>query len=435
MKDNNKIKYPKILVISNNVFSETSNNGKTLASFFTDFPSDNIAQLYFNNESPNHDYYNQYFRITDSEMIKSFGSKNHPGKVMKRIKKNDLEIKKDTSGANYTSKIKKYNFFRIGRELLWMSKKWQTENLNEWLDKFSPDIIFFCAGDSGFAYNVTEYIQKKFNSKLVVYITDDYILPRKTLSPFWGIRRRYIYSKMKKIVQKSDLYLTISEEMRKTYKNLFGIDSSLAMNMTESLKQEGNLKEDEGTISLVYAGGLHFKRYETLNLIAQAIKKYNAEFKEKKAILKIYSGSKLDEKMQNLLNIPGASEYCGSLNSKELKSVLNQCDIPIHVESFDKKSIESTRLSLSTKIPEYLSLKKPILAVGPNKIASMSYLEDCAFCITNPENLYEKLKILLNDRELKNNLSRKALVKYEKKHQKEVELKLLVDKIINVNKF
>ena len=58
------------------------------------------------------------------------------------------------------SKIKKYNIFRIGREILWLTQKWKTTSLDIWLEEFSPEIIFLCAGDSGFSYDITDYIQK-----------------------------------------------------------------------------------------------------------------------------------------------------------------------------------------------------------------------------------------------------------------------------------
>lgn len=425
--------YPRILVISNNAFSSITNNGKTLASFFKNFPAENIAQLYFNQELPSDNYYKKYYRITDLEIIKSFFSKVEPGEIIESLNFEKTNIIDRKNKSNLKSKIKKYNIFRIGREILWLTQKWKTTSLDIWLEEFSPEIIFLCAGDSGFSYDITDYIQKKFNSKLVIYITDDYILPRKIYSPFWRIRRNYIYAKMKKAVQKSDLFITISEEMRVTYKNLFGVDSILAMNMTENMRDPKYLIEDKEKIRLVYTGGLHYKRYETLNLLGRSIEKYNSKTKGKKAFLEIYSSSVPDEKIKRSLNIEGASKYCGSLNQHELKIVLNQCNIPVHVESFESKCIESTKLSISTKIPEYLSLGKPILAIGPQEVASIKYLMDCALCITNPKDIYMELIKILEDNEIKEILSEKAMIKFEKNHQKEIVLNNLMNKIIDIN--
>ena len=177
--------------------------------------------------------------------------------------------------------------------------------------------------------------------------------------------------------------------------------------------------------NFLYAGGLHFKRYETLNLLAKSIAKYNLNTKGKKAILKIYSGSEPSRDIKRYLNIKGASMFCGSLTPQELKVELNRCDIPVHVESFDRKCIESTRLSISTKIPEYLSLGKPVLAIGPSEVASMKYLEECAFCITNSDIIYEELMKFLADNKLKENLSNEALNKFNKNHNTDIYVKVM----------
>lgn len=424
--------YPRILVISNNSFSDTKNNGKTLASFFKGIPSEKIAQLYFNSEIPTDKEYNNYFQITDSEIVRSWISSKSPGKVIRNYgdQRNNNSI---TRKARVISRIKKYEIVRICREVFWNPKKWNTEKLNQWLIEFSPQIIFLCAGDSGFAYDIAEDIKRRFQTKSIIYITDDYILPRKTISLFWWIRRKIIYEKMEKAVQKSNMFITISEEMRQTYKGLFGIDSTLAMNMTESLKDDKEGIQNNELITLVYAGGLHFKRYKTLGLLAKAIAKFNLESSDKKAFLQIYSGSQPNKGVEKYLNIHGTSKYCGSLNQVELKKVLNKCDIPVHVESFDSKSIESTKLSISTKIPEYLSLGKPVLAIGPSEVASIKYLQDSAFCITQSQTIYANFKRLLNDDDLRQKLAKRSLIKYKNNHDPDVVGKGLKKSILRLS--
>ena len=427
--------YPRILVISNNSFSDITNNGKTLASFFDKYPVNNIAQLYFNPESPSYTHYHNYFRITDNDIVKCVLKKNDKcGEIIYH----QVDSGSKSSQQKYNcliNKIKKYNIVRLIREAFWSTQKWKTVSLCQWLNEFSPEIIFLCAGDCGFAYDITRYVQKKYDAKLVVYITDDYVLPRKSISPFWWLRRNYILNKMRDAVNGSDLFITISKQMKEEYKKLFGKDSILAVNMVESMKDESTYVKNKYVLTLVYTGGLHYRRYITLNLLAQSLKKYNiASGNGPKAYLKIYSAQNPNDKVLKCLNIKNASEFCGKLNSKQLKKVLNSCDIPVHVESFDRKSIESTRLSISTKISEYLSLGKAVLAIGPHQIASMEYLKDSAFCITNQNNIYSDLKKLFNNNELRKTLSEKASLKYEENHKKEIVSKQFISNILSVYK-
>lgn len=429
----NKIKYPRILVISNNAFSDTSNNGKTLASFFKEYPEDKIAQLYFCSETPNNKHCHNYFRITDEDVIKCFVKKSNicGSRIYGKITLKNRSYQR--GNCSLATILKNYDLFRIIRELFWKREKWKTELLEQWLTEFSPKIIFFCAGDSGFAYDITTYIQEKFRAKLVMYITDDDVLPRKTISPFCRLRRNYILNKTRNAVGRSDLFITISQQMKDIYRELFNKDSIVAVNMTESMKDESITSKNNKEITLVYAGGIHYKRYITLNLLAQSLKKYNNDpNNKKKAYLKIYSTQEHSRVILKYLDVEGASKFCGKLNAIQLKSVLNSCDIPVHVESFDSKSIESTKLSISTKIPEYLSLGKPVLAIGPSEVASIQYLEDSAFCIIKIDCIYSEVKKLLNDTKLCKELSQKALLKFQKNHKTEIVLKKLIENIINV---
>lgn len=405
---------PRILVVSNNSFSKTTNNGKTLASFFKKFPSENIAQLYFNPEIPTESHYINYFRITDKDIINGILKRREIGKKITIFK--DSKIKSEKK-KNKRIPLKKLELARIFREVLWSTNIWKTENLNIWLDEFQPEVLFFCAGDSGFAYDIAKHIKERYGTKLIVYITDDYILPRRRINLFWWLRRNLILKKMDKSIDQSDLFITISKEMSKVYKQIFGKDSIVAANMSESMKMPLNMtiNQESSRIEFIYAGGIHYNRYKTLEMLGKTIEKYNLkkDVSAKEAILKIYTGNIPNEKILSKINIEGSSQYCGSLNKEELKVALNKADILVHVESFDRKCIESTRLSVSTKIPEYLSIEKPILAIGPEEVASMKYLYDAALCITDPDDLYEDIKALLEDNDIKVRLENKAKIKYQ----------------------
>lgn len=430
MKKNYEKQFPRILVISNNPFSTVNNNGKTLASLFDSYPSRKLAQLYFSQEDPSHPLYNNFYRISDNDILRKFFHKTKSCGNEVFYKASFLE-NKDNLKSKKNIKIPKNSFFRILRELIWSKSLWNSKEFNLWLERFSPDIVFLCAGDSGFAYTITNYIKNKFGSKLVIYITDDYILPRKTISVFWWIRRNFIFSKMKNAINQSDLLLTISEKMQRSYKYLFNKESIIALNTPPSLISDySNDKNARDKQVLVYAGGLHYKRYVTLSLLAKAIYDYNkTQLPENKVFLQIYSNTIPKERIRKKLCFENASGFLGSLNHEELKKVLNKADIMVHVEAFDKKSIEATRLSVSTKIPEYLSLGKPILAIGPCQIASMEYLEDCSFCINNKEDIYRKVSKFLSDEKLRKVISEKALEKYHKNHEKEKVNGFFIDSI------
>ena len=99
----------------------------------------------------------------------------------------------------------------------------------------------------------------------------------------------------------------------------------------------------------------------------------------------------------------------------------------VFVESFEEKYIDKTKYSLSTKVPEYLSLKKPILAIGPKNVGSMKYLKDVAQCVHDISDLEEKIEELLFNPKLVSSLKKKSEEKYLKNHNNEINIKKFYD--------
>lgn len=380
----------KILIVSNNALSETNNNGKTLLSLVRGYPKENISQLYFSDETPSFINCNNFYKITDTDIIK----KNFGSEVSQSTEK--LKQSEKKSSSKLRSLIKNYEFFRLGREALWKYVSFDKDNLIKWVEKQNPDVIFFCAGDSLFAYDITDLLVRYFETKLVVYITDDYILPRVNLSIFWWMRRNLILDKMQSLIPSSDLFVVISNKMRAEYKKIFHKESVVFLNTPTEVEYKLEQLDNE-RVELIYAGGFHYNRWKVLNKIAVAIEFYNSQNPAKKAFLSIYSNSEPNKHILKKINIEGSSEFYGQLNETELSHKLNESDILVHAEAFDRKSKHSTMLSVSTKIPEYLVLSKTILAVGPVEIASIDYLSNRknVFMITKDKDIKAQVFKLL----------------------------------------
>lgn len=387
-----------ILVVSNNPFSETNNNGKTLASLVRDHPKENVFQLYFSEEYPSFEVCNNFFKISDLDILKrKNGNQVLVGREISTEKKTNIKNDK----ISILTSIKNNQFSRSVRESIWNLASFDKSSMFDWIEERNIDVVIFCAGDSIFAYDIVMSIVKRYNTKLVVYITDDYVLPRVNMSAFWWLRRQIIMKKMKTTIGRADLFLTISNKMREKYKAIFNKDSLIYYNNPENIFLEGIYKENE-KIELIYAGGFHYNRWKVLHKIAKSIEKYN-DNATKKAFLSVYSNSIPSKRILNRLNVNSASQYLGQLNSEELKIKLNKADILVHVEAFDNKSKASTMLSFSTKISEYIYLNKAILAVGPSEVASIEYLSkiESTLLIDNINELDKKLSNFF----AKNNIS------------------------------
>lgn len=349
---------PKVLVITVNPFSSTQNNGKTFASIFKNFPSENIAQIYKSGDiDKNVPNCNRYFNINTNNYID----------------KNDLIKEIDGWKEVLIDQIRSNNFCRLTRDILIILKGWKSDALIKWINDFKPELIFFCGGDALYLYNTTLKIAVENRCQLIYFITDDYVLPRFSLDLFYWIRLGWMRRLFKKTSRHSAEIYCISDKMRIIYEKNFKISSKIIMHCVKLLKNDYN-STASNHISFIYTGGLHFNRWKVLAMIGDCLRELS-----KKGItgtLRIYSKQNPNSRMLRSLHKPPYISYCGSLEENELKEIQTKADVLVHVESFDYKSKKSTFLSISTKISEYMSLGRCIFAIGPSEVASIQYLCD-----------------------------------------------------------
>ena len=86
-----------------------------------------------------------------------------------------------------------------------------------------------------------------------------------------------------------------------------------------------------------------------------------------------------------------------------IPTILSQGDLLFLPLSFRKESIRYTRLSISTKLSEYMATGRPLLVYAPENIAITEFVRnnECAFILSekNPEILAEKIVFILTAQE------------------------------------
>lgn len=408
----------KILVISHNVFSKTSSMGRTLANFFIDTPKENIAQLYFHSEVPTTDVCENYFRITDFEILKK--SKKNIGNV---FSKEDIrkELKSERIDVGVEAKI--YSFGRqrkpymyIGRNLLWASKKWKNEKLRKWIDEFNPDVIFFASGDYVFPYRIAIDIANERNIPIVTYVCDDYyFLNAKSISPLYYLNRFWYKRTLKGLFHKHNKLVAICNKISYDYRKEFGVEAETVMTSSQLSRFED--KPDGSELKISYIGNMGYKRHIPLVEIGQSLK----EITDNKIMLDVYSAENRPEILSEL-NEQNGIRFKGSIPYNKVVEVMNDSDILVHVESMDELCRKKVRYSVSTKIADSLSCGRCLFAYGPSDVASIEYLmeNDCACVVTDKNELRVALTKLIEDDLYRKLLADKAVTVSKDNHNKSV---------------
>lgn len=383
--------YPNVLIISHNVIRSNTSNGKTIFSIFRNWPKGNLLQLYFSSEFPENLGDISYLRIRDLDVLSSFwNSPNRFGTV--------FETFVNSVSDNRRLRFNKPIIFNILRDFIWSFRK-KNYTLYEWIDKRKPDFIFFVASNNRFSYDYAFELATKYNAKLIVYFTDDYIL-QSTWNPIRLFHGNLMRKRFNRICSDSFLRLAIGEKLCKEYGLISQRDFIPVMNIPVLYKDGLNVSSRvNGKFILLYSGNLSLRRWKNLLEIAKVIKDLRLTNIE----LNIYSIEKLNSFQLYFFKKYEFVHFKGSVNDDFILSqLIKGSDVVIHVESFDKSMIEVTKFSISTKLSEYLAYGKCILSYGPSEVASMNFLQSEKLSIhcNNNKDLRKELLVLYEDREI-----------------------------------
>ncbi|OPB97077.1 hypothetical protein BAS10_08555 [Elizabethkingia meningoseptica] len=360
----------KVLLIANNSFSDSSNNGKTYEAIFSEFNKSDIAQLFFSqNENPDFKYCNNYFKITDKDVLFNFFSKVKRGEKLKNVKQ--LNQRNENIIEHKKSKIfsffqKKAGYLVLLRDFIWSFNTWKTKKLKNWINDFNPDIIFFVGGDMEFPHIIAKWVSQEYKIPLVIYFTDDYVI--------FPVNRNFLDKLKKKrankfyidTVKRSSLRFVIGDLMAKEYKNYFNCEFNSIMNSIELTDFEEYIGGNDKLV-ISYFGGLHLNRWKMICRLGKLL--------SDNYTINVYTIDTPSAEIINEFEISKVN-YCGAVRGNALRNKILESDILLHVESDDEYYMNLTRLSVSTKIPEYLISGRAILGFGPPELASMKILSD-----------------------------------------------------------
>jgi hypothetical protein len=417
MNSNNN--YPRLLIVSHNPFS-LINNGKTFTALFKGWPKDNIAQLYLSTDVPDFSVCHKFFQLHDIDILRrALFNRRVRGR---RITYSDLPqmiaFRHTITTDHFLQLLRGHvdPFSLIARDLLWNIAGYKTRELQRFIDEFDPHVVYFQSYKSVFAFSIAKWLCKSKSIPLIIGITDDQVSGKFTLDPFFWIQLTRVKRAFKSLILSSDVLCggciaLGGDRMAEEYKSRFGGNYIVAMNAIAE-PDLPNHTPINGLVKFMYAGCLGLSRWKVLALIAECLEELYRD-EDIHGELSIYSFDQPRAKASALLNTPHCCSFNGVLNADQLSTAKAHSDVLVHVESFDKKNKHITRLSMSTKIPEYLASRRCIFAVGPGDVASMQYLVDYDLGITvvsdNKATIKEALKKIIRDAEMRSMYANKGV--------------------------
>jgi len=408
----------RILILSHNPFSETNNMGKTLSLLFSEFSSEDVAQIYLRGDTPQTVKFNKFYSISDYDMLKSALGKKSFGVIASPINTSSEmtdEPSKESSIKNLLYKLGsgKSAWINLMRDSIWKERNWKNSSLIEWVDAFSPQVIFYASGESCFSFKIAMNLANHYQIPLVTYFCDDYYFYSKnSISPIYRIYIRKLKKYIENVINHSSELVFISPSMEKTYKDHFGKNGHIIMTPSPELMDTQTEKIQHNKIIMSYLGNVSLRMQSIID-IGQIIYENYSD----KIDFNLYTGENKSSNIHKLKSCKGIN-FMGSVSSKQAGSIMQESDILLHTESFEKNMIQLVKHSISTKIPQILGIGKCMLAYGPKGIASIDYLIDnnCAIVCTNQKDLKEAMNLLCSNALPINEYEKRAMETARKNH-------------------
>lgn len=315
-----------------------------------------------------------------------------------------------------------HEFLYYLHEAVWRSRLWRDKQFDRFIKKASPDILFAFATSPYILWPLIQYLKKHTACKVVLLVADD-VYGSYDRCAFY--RRGYLRRELENCILAADKLYGISDEMSELYANRFGRPvATLYKGCDLTMEPKQYLNQP---LRFVYAGNLLWGRADTLAQVAEVLERINQD--GQKAVLEVYTGTTVTEELRQRLEKDSTSRIMGSRPYEEIKRILHEADVVLHVESFEKKQQDTVRYSFSTKIIDCLQSGAQVLGIGPAGIASIEYLKkvDGAAVIDRQERVMEAVEDLIRQGTMPENAKRTRQYALQKHERNAVQEKLRND--------
>lgn len=362
-----KNRYPSLLIISRrNVLTDTDSTSVTIRSFLGDWPAEKLSLICcedFNAGNNGRESENCFKLTNDNVWLGSllFRTNNRAAKTAV-----GTPVNSNKKGGG----VQRFKFWvKHTAQLLYTSLPYKKNtDLHKFIEERKPEVIYS---------NFTNYrmlrlvnnVSSRYNLPVVPHFFDDW--PNAYFNK-GSLGNIFFQKSLRNLLRKSPLVLCISPKMCKEYKRRYPINKAFPLlNSVERLSLNRASKLSREDFRFFFAGSLYLGRHETILDLCDIIKK-----SDKRIIVEVCAPKSQWNQFQALFKAFPFVVYGGFVTKEELVNRIENANCLLFVESFKEEYLKYTSLSLSTRVPEYLSTGVPILALGNKEQGSLQYLSD-----------------------------------------------------------
>lgn len=401
--------YPKVLVVANHSFSLANSNGRTLGGFFIGWPKEKLAQFCISTDGPNYEICDNYYCITDRGMLDACIHFRKPKRLLFRPNMPINQLKR-------TQQIKRTAFHILIRNLIWMSKKWKSKELNLWIQEFNPDVVLFQNSDSAFMLDIALEISRERRIPLIMFNTEAYYFFKQNYfsegicdSIFFPLYQALYKRKFRHMMNVVKFAIHGNEILKRDYDKEFGGNSSVLY--TSSTLNADNTSFNQENPVFSYLGNFGLDRPAALLEVGNVLQSINKRYH-----LDIYGRANMED--EQMFNSNKGVQYHGFVPYEDVIKIMNSSDILFHVEGQSERWKECLRYGFSAKIADLLASGRSFVLYSSPDVACAQYIKrtEAGWFASNKEKLEEVLRIIIDNKTERDKKLKKACDVVRKNH-------------------
>lgn len=369
-------------MLSQYPWNKENSFGNTYSSIFGKLDNVEIAHVYLMSGKPDYEpVVKKYYSISENAVISSFIKRDKKHAIGKEVYIDNQEVSDKSQSTRKErawyekvlslGKRKHWRWMFWLRELAWKYGNINYEGLIDFVHDFKPDLFFLPYSQIFYTNRLALYIKAKTDIPMVMEMAmDHYSLKRVSYSPLFWIDRFAKRRMIRKLAGQSEKMYVISKKLKDELENSLGIPCRVLYKTPDTDRAAAPYKGAGKDVKFLFTGNIYSNRWKSLAMLAEVLKK--KEFGK----LDIYTATPITSAIKKSLDIEGCSELHPPVSQEEVIRLQNEADVLVHVEAFDKYNKSLVRCAISTKIMDYLSVGRCILAIGPADISSIEYLSD-----------------------------------------------------------
>lgn len=375
----------KILMLSQYPWKKENSFGNTYSNIFGKIEGIEIAHIYLMDGRPDYEQVvTRYYQIPEKEVMrtclkpwKKYKGAGHSVSIDVfddgyAVDTSKLETKSNNSLYERLlgfGKRHHWNLMFFARELAWKIGKVDYEGLMKFIEDFKPDLFFLPFSNLYYTNRLALFIKNHYDVPMVMEMAmDHYSLKRVSYNPLFWLDRFGKRRMIRKLSNKSEKIYVISKRLKEELEGSLDIPCEVLYKIPDEKRSSTVYETINKPIRFLFTGNIYANRWRSLKLLADTLKETSA------GKLDIYTANPITAKINAALNIEGVSEIHKPVSQEKVIELQNEADVLVHAEAFDKANKLLVRCAISTKIMDYLSVGRTILAIGPSDIASIEYL-------------------------------------------------------------